>query len=211
MTADLMNYVAKGNFRDLFQELGWDLPPAGVAPLEVETETGVLTVSPVADQSGLRIWVCTADKLPDNAAQRVVDAAVSKHSQVRLLIFTDGVHQSWRWPRRGATAATNTKLLHHSYTVGNPDQREDLSRRLAKIELPFDEVIGIAEIQDRMAQAFNDEAVKRSTEASRHMERMNQILLDAGCSTDTASSLLVRLLFLFFGDDTQMWPEDTFQ
>lgn len=211
MTADLMTYVAQGNFRDLFQELGWDLPPAGVAPLEVETATGVLTVSPVADQSGLRVWVCSADKLPDNAAQRVVDAAVSKHSQVRLLIFTDGVHQSWRWPRRGATAATNTKLLHHSYTVGNPDQREDLSRRLAKIELPFDEVIGIAEIQDRMAQAFNDEAVKRSTEASRHMERMNQILLDAGCSTDTASSLLVRLLFLFFGDDTQMWPEDTFQ
>lgn len=211
MTADLMTYVAQGNFRDLFQELGWDLPPAGVAPLEVETETGVLTVSPVADQSGLRVWVCTSDKLPDNAVQRVVDAAVSKHSQVRLLIFTDGVHQSWRWPRRGATAATNTKLLHHSYTVGNPDQREDLSRRLAKIELPFDEVIGIAEIQDRMAQAFNDEAVKRSTEASRHMERMNQILLDAGCSTDTASSLLVRLLFLFFGDDTQMWPEDTFQ
>ena len=211
MTADLMTYVAQGNFRDLFQELGWDLPPAGVAPLEVETETGVLTVSPVADQSGLRVWVCSADKLPDNAAQRVVDAAVSKHSHVRLLIFTDGVHQSWRWPRRGATAATNTKLLHHSYTVGNPDQREDLSRRLAKIELPFDEVIGIAEIQDRMAQAFNDEAVKRSTEASRHMERMNQILLDAGCSTDTASSLLVRLLFLFFGDDTQMWPEDTFQ
>lgn len=211
MTADLMTYVAQGNFRDLFQELGWDLPPSGVAPLEVETETGVLTVSPVADQSGLRVWVCTSDKLPDNAAQRVVDAAVSKHSQVRLLIFTDGVHQSWRWPRRGATAATNTKLLHHSYTVGNPDQREDLSRRLAKIELPFDEVIGIAEIQDRMAQAFNDEAVKRSTEASRHMERMNQILLDAGCSTDTASSLLVRLLFLFFGDDTQMWPEDTFQ
>ena len=211
MTADLMTYVAQGNFRDLFQELGWDLPPAGVAPLKVETETGVLTVSPVADQSGLRVWVCTADKLPDNAAQRVVDAAVSKLSQVRLLIFTDGVHQSWRWPRRGATAATNTKLLHHSYTVGNPDQREDLSRRLAKIELPFDEVIGIAEIQDRMAQAFNDEAVKRSTEASRHMERMNQILLDAGCSTDTASSLLVRLLFLFFGDDTQMWPEDTFQ
>ncbi|MGP5242503.1 class I SAM-dependent DNA methyltransferase [Corynebacterium flavescens] len=211
MTADLMTYVAQGNFRDLFQELGWDLPPAGVTPLEVETETGVLTVSPVADQSGLRVWVCTADKLPDNAAQRAVDAAVSKHSQVRLLIFTDGVHQSWRWPRRGATAATNTKLLHHSYTVGNPEQREDLSRRLAKIELPFDEVIGIAEIQDRMAQAFNDEAVKRSTEASRHMERMNQILLDAGCSTDTASSLLVRLLFLFFGDDTQMWPEDTFQ
>lgn len=211
MTTDLMTYVADGNFGDLFQELGWDLPPGGVSPINIETEDGMLTARPVADQSGLRVWVCITDRLPSGPAQRAVDAAVSKLSQVRLLIFTDGVHQSWRWPRRGATAATNTKLLYHSYTVGNEEQREDLRRRLTKIELPFDEVIGITNIQERMAQAFNDEAVKRSTEASRHMERMNQILLDAGCSTDTASSLLVRLLFLFFGDDTQMWPEDTFQ
>lgn len=211
MTTDVMNYVDNGEFVDLFQELGWDLPPSSVRPLDVETDTGTFTVRPVADQSGLRVWVCAADTLPDASSQRAVDAAVSKHSQVRLLIFTDGTRQSWRWPRRGATAATNTKLLHHAYTVGNLEQREDLGRRLAKIELPIDERIGIAEIQDLMAQAFNDEAVKRSTEASRHMERMNQILLDAGCSTDTASSLLVRLLFLFFGDDTQMWPEDTFQ
>lgn len=211
MTTDLMTYVDNGKFIDLFQELGWDLPPSGNNRLIVITDDGVLTVSPVADQSGLRVWVCATDSLPNAAAQRAVDVEVSKHSQVRLLIFTDGIHQSWRWPRRGATASTNSKLLRHTYTVGDMEQREDLGRRLAKIELPMDEHIGIAEIQDLMAQAFNEEAVKRSTEASQHMERMNQILLDAGCSTDTASSLLVRLLFLFFGDDTQMWPDDTFQ
>lgn len=116
-----------------------------------------------------------------------------------------------RWPRRGATAATNTKLLHHRYTVGDEDLAEDLARRLAVIELPIGETIGILEIQERMASAFNDEAVKRSKQASSHMEVMNQQLLDAGCDTSTASSLLVRLLFLFFGDDTNMWPDNTFQ
>lgn len=211
MTTDFMAYVDKGHFADLFQDLGWDLPPGSLSPVEVETDDGVLTARPVADQSGLRVWVCETDLLPGASVQREVDNAVSKLSQVRLLIFTDGVHQSWRWPRRGATAATNTKLLQHSYTVGNEEQYDDLARRLSQIELPLDEHIGITDIQERMAQAFNDEAVKRSTEASRHMESMNQILLDAGCSSDTASSLLVRLLFLFFGDDTQMWPEDTFQ
>lgn len=211
MTTDYLSFVDKGQFRDLFQELGWGLPPRGHQNVHVETDYGTLVATPVADQSGLKVWVCVSDRLPGASEQRAVDQAVSKLSQVRLLIFTDGVHQSWRWPRRGATAATNKKLLQHSYTVGNPDQREDLARRLTQIDLPMDDHIGIAEIQERMARAFNEEAVKRSTEASRHMERMNRMLLDAGCSTDTASSLLVRLLFLFFGDDTQMWPEDTFQ
>lgn len=211
MTTQYMSFVDKGLFSDLFQELGWDLPPRGSRSVTVETDAGVLVAQPVADQSGLKVWVCQSERLPGASEQRVVDQAVAKLSQVHLLIFTDGIHQAWRWPRRGATAATNTKLLQHHYTVGNPDQREDLERRLAHIDLPLSAHIGIAEIQERMAKAFNEEAVKRSSEASHHMETMNLTLLDAGCSTDTASSLLVRLLFLFFGDDTRMWPDDTFQ
>lgn len=211
MTTDYLNFVDKGQFRDLFQELGWGLPPRGHENVHVETDYGTLVATPVADQSGLKVWVCVSDRLPGASEQRAVDQAVSKVSQVRLLIFTDGVHQSWRWPRRGATAATNKKLLQHSYTVGNPEQREDLARRLTHIDLPMDGHIGIAEIQERMAKAFNEEAVKRSREASQHMVKMHEMLLKAQCSTETSTSLLVRLLFLFFGDDTQMWPEDTFQ
>lgn len=211
MTTDYLSFVDKGQFKDLFQELGWGLPPRGHQNVHVETDYGTLVATPVADQSGLKVWVCVSDRLPGASEQRAVDQAVSKVSQVRLLIFTDGIHQSWRWPRRGATAATNKKLLQHSYTVGNPDQREDLARRLTHIDLPMDGRIGIAEIQERMAKAFNEEAVKRSREASQHMVKMHEMLLQAQCSTDTSTSLLVRLLFLFFGDDTQMWPEDTFQ
>lgn len=211
MTTDYMAYVDKGQFKDLFQELGWDLPPRGHQNVHVDTDYWTLIATPVADQSGLKVWVCVSDRLPGASEQRAVDQAVSKLSQVRLLIFTDGIHQSWRWPRRGATAATNKKLLQHSYTVGNPDQREDLARRFAHIDLPMDGHIGIAEIQERMAKAFNEEAVKRSREASQHMVKMHEMLLEAECSTETSTSLLVRLLFLFFGDDTQMWPEDTFQ
>lgn len=209
---DYLSYVDDGRFGDLFEELGWGYVPRGVQPVTVEAEGGnALVAIPVADQSGLRVWVVETKKLPSPAEQRMVDSAVSKISQVRLLIFTDGNFQSWRWPRRGATAATNSKLLHHHYEVGNEEQAFDLTRRLRMIDLPIGEDIGILEIQDRMAKAFNDEAVSRSYEASQHMQVMNQHLLDAGCSTGTSSSLLVRLLFLFFGDDTNMWPENCFQ
>lgn len=209
---NFLNYVDQGRFEELFEELGWGYVPRGVSPITVEVETGrPFTAMPVADQSGLRVWVVESKELPTPTEQRIIDAEVKKVSQLRLLIFTDGTRQSWRWPRRGATAATNAKLLHHRYTVGDEDQAEDLARRLAMIELPIGETIGILEIQERMAKAFNDEAVKRSKQASSHMEVMNQQLLDAGCDTSTASSLLVRLLFLFFGDDTSMWPDNTFQ
>lgn len=210
--SNYLSYVDSGRFAELFEELGWGYVPRSVAPISVEVEEGrSFTAKPVADQAGLRVWVVESDELPTLPEQRTIDAEVQKASQLRLLIFTDGTRQSWRWPRRGATAATNTKLLHHRYTVGDEDLGEDLARRLDMIELPIGETIGILEIQERMAKAFNDEAVKRSKQASRHMQIMNQQLLDAGCDTSTASSLLVRLLFLFFGDDTNMWPDNTFQ
>lgn len=207
-----LSLVDAGRFEELFEELGWGFVPRGVQPVTVDFEGGKkLTAHPISDQSGLRVWVVKSAKLPAPTEQRLVDAAVNKVSQVRLVIFTDGKNQSWRWPRRGATAATNTKLLHHHYEVGNEEQGMDLARRLQMIELPIGERIGILEIQERMAKAFNDEAVKRSHEASGHMRVMNQQLLDAGCTTEASSSLLVRLLFLFFGDDTNMWPDDTFK
>lgn len=208
----LISLVDEGRFTELFEELGWGYAPRGVTPITVETNNGnIFTARPVADQSGLRVWVVESDELPSSTEQRIIDAEVKRVSQLRLLIFSDGTQQSWRWPRRGATAATNTKLLHHKYVIGDEDLAEDLERRLTTIDLPIGERIGILDIQERMAKAFNDEAVKRSRQASRHMQIMNQQLLDAGCSTETASSLLVRLLFLFFGDDTHMWPEDTFK
>lgn len=209
---NFLSYVDSGRFDELFEELGWGYVPRSVNPIPVQVAADrTFTAMPVADQAGLRVWVVEAEELPTLPEQRLIDAEVQKASQLRLLIFTDGTHQSWRWPRRGATAATNARLLHHRYTVGNEDLAEDLARRLAMIELPIGETIGILEIQERMANAFNDEAIKRSKQASSHMQIMNQQLLDAGCDTSTASSLLVRLLFLFFGDDTNMWPDNTFQ
>lgn len=214
---DFMSFVDKGEFTELFEELGWDQAPRSLKPVSVKSITvdrgdePEVTAEPVASQDGLTVWVVRSSSLPSVALQRSVDDKIRQFSAVRLVIFTDGTHQSWRWPRSGATVATNQRLLHHHYTVGNEEQHDDLARRLAMIELEIGERIGILEVQARMAKAFNDEAVRRSQQASGHMKRMNQTLLDAEVSTDSASSLLVRLLFLFFGDDTRMWADNTFQ
>ncbi|WP_162986236.1 class I SAM-dependent DNA methyltransferase [Corynebacterium xerosis] len=207
-----LKLVNEGRFNELFEELGWGRAPAGVNPVSLTNGDGAsYTAKPIADQAGLRVWLTESPQLPSPADQRAIDAAVKLQSEARLLIFTNGLNQAWRWPRRGATAATSSRLLNHQYTVGDEDQGSDLERRLNLIELPVGQRVGIMEIQARMATAFNEEAVKRSHEASQHMVKMNQQLLDAGCDTETSSSLLVRLLFLFFGDDTNMWAPNAFQ
>ncbi|MGV0390124.1 DNA methyltransferase [Corynebacterium phoceense] len=209
---DFLKFVDNGQFKDLFEELGWAGIGRGAKTIHVDFGEGrEYEAVPVADQSGLRVWVVESERLADASEQRAIDAEVQKVSQVHLLIFTDGINQSWRWPRRGATAATNKRLLHHHYRVGDEEMGMDLQRRLEMIELPVGKKLGILEIQELMAAAFNEEAVKRSHEASQYMQVMNQQLLDCGCNTEEASSLLVRLLFLFFGDDTEMWPDDTFK
>lgn len=207
-----LKFVNEGRFNELFEELGWGRAPAGVNPVSLTNGDGAsYTAKPIADQAGLRVWLTESPQLPSPADQRAIDAAVKLQSEARLLIFTNGLNQAWRWPRRGATAATSSRLLNHQYTVGDEDQGSDLERRLNLIELPVGQRVDIMEIQARMATAFNEEAVKRSHEASQHMVKMNQQLLDAGCDTETSSSLLVRLLFLFFGDDTNMWAPNAFQ
>ena len=97
-----LSYVNEGRFEELFEELGWGYVPQGVTPITVTVEEGKpFTAKPVADQSGLRVWVVKADELPNVSEQRIIDTEVQKISQLRLLIFTDGTRQSWRWPRRG--------------------------------------------------------------------------------------------------------------
>jgi len=159
---DFMNFVDKGDFTELFEELGWDQAPRSLKPVSVQritvggTGEPEVTAEPVASQDGLTVWVVRSTSLPSVTLQRSVDDKVRQFSAVRLIIFTDGTHQSWRWPRSGATAATNQRLLHHHYTVGDEEQHDDLARRLAMIELKIGERIGITEIQARMAKAFND-------------------------------------------------------
>ncbi|WP_205618271.1 SAM-dependent DNA methyltransferase [Corynebacterium sputi] len=211
-----MTFVDSGRFSELFEELGWGGVPGVLQAVSAEgAEGGQLTARPIADQYGLRVWVVECDRIPNRTDQRAIDSAVQRTSSERLLIFTDGVRQVWSWPRSGATAATNHRLLNHRYEIGDEEQREDLLRRLKVIDLMEDAEgisdTGITSIQQRMVRAFNEEAIKRSQQASGHMKVMNQTLLDAGCDTDTASSLLARLLFLFFGDDTGMWDQNTFQ
>ena len=81
--------------------------------MTVEAGGNALVAIPVADQSGLRVWVVETKKLPSPAEQRMVDSAVSKISQVRLLIFT-------RWEFSVSALAPSWGNSSYEFEVASP-------------------------------------------------------------------------------------------
>ncbi|KXP08828.1 class I SAM-dependent DNA methyltransferase [Tsukamurella pseudospumae] len=196
----LLDLVDACDFRTLFiDELGWDNPDR--PPLTFDVDGVDYTLNQVAGYKGLRIWRCTT--LPPRPVQRQLDVLVGKDNLERLVIFTDEQRQEWRWPRRAQLGSMNAKLVVHQHLVG--DRHTHLTDRLRAIELDFDEDLPLVTLLERMRDAFDREAETASVAAARLMGTLYTHLETAGVGEHDATLLLARLLFLLFGDDTDMW------
>jgi len=196
----LLDLVDACDFRTLFiDELGWQNPDR--PPLTFEVDGCTYTLTQVAGYKGLRIWHCPT--LPPRRAQREIDVLVGKDNLERLVIFTDKQRQEWRWPRRRQLGSTNAKLVVHQHLVG--DRATHLTARLRAIEIDFDEDLPLVTLLERMRDAFDREAETASVAAARLMGTLYTHLENAGVGEHDATLLLARLLFLFFGDDADMW------
>lgn len=205
----LLDLVDTREFRTLFiDELGWSNPDQ--QPHTFEVDGTDYTLTQVAGYKGMRIWHCTV--LPPRPIQRQLDILIGQDSHERLTIFTNDRKQEWRWPRRAQMGSTNAKLVVHEHHVG--DRATHLTQRLKAIELDFDEEIPLVTLLDRMRDAFDTEAETASVAAARLMGTLYAELEAAGVGEHEATLLLARLLFLLFGDDTDMWkpqPQDMFE
>lgn len=194
--------VDKAEFAQLFiEELGWNSPDvmrSWTAP------TGEL-LTQVANFKGLRVWVHNG--LPEASRQGQIDSELAKESQERLVIFHDEYKQHWRWPRHRAMGV-NAKLMNHTHIVGNAEP--SFLDKLKAIEIGFDENLTLVDLLKRMRGAFDKETETASQQAARLMGTLFDKLEKAKYPEDTASALLARLLFLFFGDDTDMWKKNAF-
>ena len=202
MTDQLMQLVDVDNFDQLFRKLGWSKPDA---PREFEAHGAQL--DKVATYRGMAVWVCY--QLPTRPEQRLIDAELAKVSAERLVIFTDGGSQDWRWPRHAKLGSVNAKLMAHRHEIGTPDP--DLRDRLETMKIGIDdEFLSLPALVERMRQVFDRESETASSKAARLMGRLYEDLAKAGMETSQATQLLGRLLFLWFGDDTNMWTKDAF-
>lgn len=212
------SYLVEGRLGDFFVEsLGWDesdLGDSSVQTVKVDdplVPSGVLNVECVSVQSGIPVWVCRVDRIPSNTSQLEVDRMLRALSMHRLCIFVqEGTgftpRQVWRWP-----SASSSRLTRHDLLVTDEAQVEALLERCVRLYLTSDDIangVSILDLLDRMRRGFDDETVNETRVASNQMAGLFDSLAKAGMSDEQQiSTVMARLLFLLFADDTQMWSE----
>lgn len=214
MADDLIRTAEEGDYSRLFRyDLYWSAPDH--PPIAIQLDGGGVSVENVSSFKGLRVWVC--DSLPGSKAEAEIDRAIAKTSTDRLVIFHDGTQQVWRWPaRRLKGNTTATRLTRHRHRNGVPDP--GFASRLTAIRLPADQLLDANAVLAKLRAAFDVEAHNETRHASRLMARM-YVAADGAYPRTVSDSrrdheisvTLARVLFLMFGDDTEMWAADAFR
>lgn len=211
------SYLVEGRLGDFFREsLGWDESDLGDSSFQTVkvddplVPSGVLNVECVSVQSGIPVWVCRVDRIPSNTSQLEVDRKLRTLSMHRLCIFVqEGTgftpRQVWRWP-----SASSSRLTRHELLVTDEAQVEALLERCALLYLTAEDIANVVSplaLLDRMRRGFDVETVNETRVASNQMAGLFESLAKAGMSEAQISTVMARLLFLLFADDTQMWSE----
>ncbi|WP_146086094.1 MULTISPECIES: DNA methyltransferase [unclassified Rathayibacter] len=211
----LIERVNSLDFQTLFlEDLNWHAPDR--KPVDVQLEDGSsLIAHNVSSFLGLRVWVC--EQLPSTTAQAFLDREIGRVSTDRLVIFHNAVDQVWRWPsRRILDNSVASRLTSHRHRIGEVNNR--FEARLEVIRLPSSEVLDVNTVLSRLRQAFDVESRNESKQASKFMVDM-YTSLERAYPTDynrrvrdhEISVTLARILFLMFGDDTEMWEPNAFR
>ena len=211
MTISLIEKVEHGDFGTVFRiDLNWNGPD--IPPVDVAIDDGLLVrATNVCTYKGVRVWEVPA--LPGSAGEARVDQAVARNSTNRLIIFHDGDKQVWRWPSRTTKGASVvSRPARHVHRVGVPDPQ--FAAKLDAIRLPADSAIDVNELLTRVRGAFDVETKNETKRASKLMAQLYAAAekgysagFDERQRDHEISVTLARVLFLLFGDDTEMWKD----
>ena len=210
----LLEAAESGDYERLFlHDLRWSAPDH--PPIRVEINGSEHAARNVSSYRGLRVWVC--DELPGSKVEAEIDRAIGRTSTDRLMIFHDKSEQVWRWPaRRQRDNATTSRLTRHRHRAGSPNP--GFASRIAAIRLPTNQSLEASEVLARLRRAFDVEAHNETRHASKLMAQMYVAAdqaypknVHAARRDHEISVTLARILFLMFGDDTEMWATDSFR
>lgn len=202
-------------YQSLFiTRLHWGAPDH--QPVTAVSDDGVRhIVTNVSSYAGIRVWVCP--ERPGAKVEAQIDRALAKVSTDRIVIFHDDDEQVWRWPmRRQVGQSVTSRLTSHRHRSGQPNPK--FAARLDTITLPTDKLLDANTVVAKVRAAFDVETQNETRQASRLMARMYAAMEKAyppatppAARDHDISLTLARLLFLMFGDDTDMWTPDAFR
>ena len=214
MSSPLIERAEQHEYQKLFlHDLNWSRPDQ--APVTIEYDGRRISATNVSQYKGIRVWV--VDEAPNSALEAELDRRLAQSNVDRILIFHDDSEQVWRWPVRRTTGnSTTTRLSRHKHRTGDTDPR--FADKLDVIRLPFDVTLDSNTVLAKVRQAFDVEAQNETKHASKLMARLYTAMekaypsgIDEKARDHQISVTLARILFLMFGDDTDMWRENLFQ
>lgn len=215
MTQDLAAKSEARNYGELFRfNLNWGAPDHQPVTLRLDDGT-TLTATNVSSYRGLRVWEVPA--FPGSAVEAQLDQLIAKTTTHRLLIFHQVDKQAWRWPsRRNTDAGVISRPARHVHKTGSADPA--FAAKLEAIQLPDDVLLDVNAVLAKVRGAFDVESKNETKRASKLMARMYAALekryppdYSAKQRDHEISVSLARILFLLFGDDTEMWATDLLQ
>ncbi|MFD6803800.1 type IIL restriction-modification enzyme MmeI, partial [Streptomyces cyaneofuscatus] len=209
MNDRLIERVESHSYRDLFlKDLQWSAPTHKQPIILPSDEGETITAKNVSSYRGVSVWVC--DQRPGSALEAQLDQLIAKESVDRLTIFYDENEQVWRWPvRRSSGGSTTTRLSSHRHTTGQ--ENPNFAHRLDSIRIDWAQPPDATGLISQVREAFDVEAQNETRQASKLMARMYTSLEACGTPEHDISVSLARILFLMFGDDTDMWQAGLFQ
>lgn len=202
---DFSNYIKQFNFRELFNEMGWNNDKTK-QPIIIDDVT--FTLQAVAEKSGFKILLCNPTEkglIPDYNTRKKIETKVTKLFQEHLIIFYDAKNQEQIWQMVVRQSGKPTKVTETRYHI--LQDPELLYQRASGIffEMDEEEKITIVDVKGRMTENFhaNTEKVTRQFYDKFKKEHTSFLGFIKGINEKVnkdwyASLMLNRLMFCYF-------------
>jgi len=196
------DYIKGFRFKELFNDLGWDLGKTSIPSINVDNETYQSKV--VAEKSGFKIISCEVNVIPSYAIRHKIANTLKKLIHESIIIFTDSTKEKQVWlytyidgnrPKKAEfeyNSAQDTERLYQRasgliFTLDEQDEITivDVSRRVKN---------NFAQNAEKVTKKFYDSFKKQHTALLKFMDGI-EIVLDKEWY---ASIMLNRLMFCYF-------------
>jgi hypothetical protein len=201
----IIKRINENDFGKLFiDELGWSLPrslPNQFQATFLNRRTNkqeTFALKSIAEYKGLSVWAF--DDLPEPYIRRQIAKSLSKSQPASLLVFTNGEKQFWVWPEGQNRPGVEARLTAQRHSTLDP-KNVSLETRLKLLNVrTLGNQANATDILNSLRNAFNADA-----EAAVSIADLHDALVELNGPKTELEVFLTRLLFIFFGDDTELF------
>lgn len=201
-----LEHLKQFRFKQLFNELGWELP-AQQQPYSVAVGDGTFELDVVAHKRGVQILHCRPDAaghVPAYATRQKIERKITAEAREHLIVFTDAAQttQVWQWVSR--TPGRPNQYREVAWRTG--EAAELLRQKLSAIAFTLDdeESLTVLGVTQRLTAGFDRDKVTKKFYGEFEKQRKAFAEFIAGIP-DTGEDLrwytavlIDRLMFLWF-------------